>query len=133
MRDAEGLSLSGVGWVTGEEDKGNYSDGISVMRDESEDERVGGLVFVWWVVDRVVVDRVVVDRVVVGVWIVRWYGLFHWGCLEMGRRPLVVRRRLRSVVVLILVVRYMILRWSRSCPTIRRRIGFVRECGARLL
>lgn len=47
MRDAEGLSLSGVGWVTGEEDKGNYSDGISVMRDESEDERVGGLVFVW--------------------------------------------------------------------------------------
>ena len=43
----QGLSLSGVGWVTGEEDKGNYSDGISVMRDESEDERVGGLVFVW--------------------------------------------------------------------------------------
>ena len=74
------------------------------------------LVFVCWVV----------DRVVVGLWIVRWYWLFQWGCLEMSRRPLVV-------VVLILVVQYMSLRWSRSCPTIRRRIGFVRECGARLL
>ena len=37
----QGLSLSGVGWVTGEEDKGNYSDGISVTRDESEDDDFG--------------------------------------------------------------------------------------------
>ncbi len=45
MRGERGFPLSGVGWVKGEEDKGNHKDGISVTNSESEgddSEQVSG-------------------------------------------------------------------------------------------